>query len=352
MVVKMGKFNISKIKGIDTDKDENVVDGLLSDVSRTQQSTMRKSEFVKYTDIIPNPRNKMSMNGLEELAQLIEFGGLEQPLVVRQREDGKYIILTGHRRFAAIGMLRQRNKWNSEDLVEVKIKDLDELDLPLTFEEKEMYAIMQTNRTREMTDADIAFEIKEWKHLISRLRAENVEFMTIGRDEDGNDIQRKIKGEKTQNLVAEQLGISSAQVAKFDKVDNQGSEALKNALYENKISISTASDVVTDIPKEKQDEVINKVLETKEADEKISKDDVLKVMHEEKHALTAVEKPELQNQKEDESLAGIKTITDKIFKADINDILKHLKKCEGVQMDEKEYATYLRRIDDLKKLIV
>lgn len=60
-------------------------------------------------DIIPhddNIRSSMNDDGLRELADSIRSNGLLQPLVVSER-DGKYVLIAGHRRFAAINMLGQ-----------------------------------------------------------------------------------------------------------------------------------------------------------------------------------------------------------------------------------------------------
>lgn len=123
------------------------------------------------------------------------------------------------------------------------------MDVPLELEDKEMLSLLVTNQTRAKTDADIAFEIKEWKNIISKLRAKGIDFMVAGYDENGEVIKTNIAGVKTQQLVANQMGISSAQVAKFNKVENQGSEALKNALKTNKINISNAA-AVASMPRE------------------------------------------------------------------------------------------------------
>lgn len=59
--------------------------------------------------IVPNPdniRKAMDSAGLEELAISIEHHGLLQPLVVNKQRDGKFTIIAGHRRFAAIQSLQ------------------------------------------------------------------------------------------------------------------------------------------------------------------------------------------------------------------------------------------------------
>lgn len=62
--------------------------------------------FIKLTDLVPSPRNpRSSLGDLKDLAAAIKHTGIQSPLTVRQLEgdalDGKYEIISGHRRHAA-----------------------------------------------------------------------------------------------------------------------------------------------------------------------------------------------------------------------------------------------------------
>ena len=65
------------------------------------------------------PRQKMEMGALQELAESIREQGVMQPLLVRLVAPGKYEIIAGERRFRAAKSL-------GLETVPVVIKDVDE----------------------------------------------------------------------------------------------------------------------------------------------------------------------------------------------------------------------------------
>lgn len=331
------KFSRDKIAGL------SVGAGLLNQQSQNAE-IQKRTEYIQYDRIHPNPRNEMSMTGLETLANQIKNSGLEQPLVVYQQEDGEYMLLTGERRYRAIGMLIENGEWAKDKPVECKVKDLDKMSLPLDFEGKEMLSILVTNQNRTKTDADKAFEIENWTKLISELRKKGVEYLVSGYDESGNFIQTgKISGESTKDIIAEQMGISSGQVAKFNKVSAHGTDELKNALKENRININNAAKVAS-MEKEDQDEFIAAALESKEEGEQITSDDVAKAVYEQK-PVKKLPKKEKDKEQLPEGYIDVKT-----FKKDLKDIQIMLNAIQGVQLTDSQYSEYCRYITGLKKL--
>ena len=71
--------------------------------SKTSEQTTKETE-IKITDIDPNkaqPRKLFFDDSLEELAESIRTHGILQPLALRRRENGRYQIIAGERRFRA-----------------------------------------------------------------------------------------------------------------------------------------------------------------------------------------------------------------------------------------------------------
>ena len=256
----MAKFNMDKIKGLGGVPEQNenkgmVGAGLLNVASQAQAALQKATIFVPYDKIVRNPMNKMSRKNIDELAQLIELAGLQQPLVVKQTGDGKYMILTGERRYLAIGKLISEGKWNPENLVEVKLQDMDKLNVPLQEDTKELFEVVVTNQHRKKTDSDKYFEAMAWKKIIQEFREngkqlrvvgydENGEpieqmrtIMTTGMDDDGNAIEEDITGMKTQQIIGDKLGVSAAFVGQMEKIENNGSEELKDALTEKVMNL-------------------------------------------------------------------------------------------------------------------
>ena len=70
------------------------------------QGTGREQiEYIPLHQIDEDPNNFYELSGLADLAANISFCGLQQPIRVRQKEGGRYIIVSGHRRKAAVEML-------------------------------------------------------------------------------------------------------------------------------------------------------------------------------------------------------------------------------------------------------
>ncbi len=331
----MAKFKMDKMRGIGT--------GLLNDVSKAAPIKER-TKYIHYNDLKPNPRNKMSMNNIDELAGLIKLAGLKQALTVYQNPDGSYTITTGHRRYAAIGKLIANGDWEENALVECKVEDLDEMDLPLSVADKEMFSILVTNQQREKTDADKLFEVREWKNLITKLREKGIEFIVTGIDENGEEIKQQIAGVNTRDIIAGQLGESTAQIAKYNKVENQGTEELKGAVEDDLININNASDLAS-LPEEKQIEVVEKA---RDNNTQITSKDI------------AVAKKEVSDAKatngRKERNSNIVSVPDNMvtlrqFKRDIKLIEQYLKTQEpGHQLSEDKYKTYCRNIVSLREL--
>ena len=133
--------------------------------------------------------------------------------------------------------------------------------------------MLQTNQHREMTDADLFSESRRWKKIFDELRRQGVEMIPIGVAPDGTTEYQQIKGEKSRNLIAKQIGRSPALVGQHDAIDNKGAEELKDAILNDKISIYLANEVVSELDKEEQKEFVKGAVEKKEEGEKINREE-------------------------------------------------------------------------------
>ena len=88
------------------------------------------------------------------------------------------MLLGGERRITAIDKLIEDpnvQEWNEDTLIPCVIKNLEEIDLPLSDEAKEQYALITTNKeARKYTDSDRYIEVMAWKKIIDELRANGV----------------------------------------------------------------------------------------------------------------------------------------------------------------------------------
>ena len=72
--------------------------------SVSKLNTMQVQE-IALADIEENAANTYTQTGIDELAESIKVIGLQQPLVVRRKTEGGYLLLAGHRRRNALALL-------------------------------------------------------------------------------------------------------------------------------------------------------------------------------------------------------------------------------------------------------
>lgn len=139
-------------------------------------------ESIEYIDIDrlhDDPGNFYSMDGLEELAANIELIGLQQPVRVRpdpEREE-EYILVSGHRRCAAIRMAISDD--GREDLRMVPCIVEAAAVSPAMQELRLIYA---NAATREMSNYDKARQAERVEALLYELQEQGVEFPGRMRD--------------------------------------------------------------------------------------------------------------------------------------------------------------------------
>lgn len=325
-----GKFKMLSIKDVEQEENKDVVvkekfkvgAGLLSDISKG--TVVMDVVNIPRDQIQKNPNNHYSISGIDSLAESIKQYGLLQPLHVMEKENG-YRLLGGERRLTAIDTLIKDDAvsdWTEDTLIPCVVKDAEDVKLDLSPENKERYAIITSNREqRAYTDGDRYMEIQEWKKIIDELRSKGIEYIN-GVDEEGKEKKVGIKGEKTRDILAQTTGMSRGQINNFETVHNSGTDKLKDALLQGKISVSTAAKAAKDLTDEEQDSIAEAV----EKGEKVSPADIAAQAKKE-YVLTQTE-----------------------FKKDIKNILSAIKEKE-ISLDGKEQEKYHFHIRQLEKLI-
>ena len=128
---------------------------------------------LRYVDIDlldANEANFYDVSKLDTLADSIAMDGLQQPLVVTAGEGGRYTVLSGHRRRAAIRKLVEED--GREDLRRVpclvrvyKSQALAELQL-----------IMANSTARVLTSAEVMHQAQRMEELLYQLKEEGYSF--------------------------------------------------------------------------------------------------------------------------------------------------------------------------------
>lgn len=162
-------------------------------------------------------KNFYSLDGIDELAANIELIGLQQPIRVR-KDGGGYVIVSGHRRSAALRLL---------------VKDGQERfrEAPCIIEHnggesaamRELRLICANSDTRKMSSADISKQLSRMKELIYELSKEGYEF----------------KG-KIRDFAAEAIGISRTKAARLQFIESHLAQGFAYLWKKNKLNESTA----------------------------------------------------------------------------------------------------------------
>ncbi len=125
-------------------------------------------EYIPVDQIDPDP-NFYSLEGLDELAGNIELIGLQQPLRVRPGEDGRFIVVSGHRRRAAILMIRDGGNEMFRDGIPC-IVDRGEESPAM----RELRLIYANASTRVMGPAEISKQAERTEMLLYQLKEEGI----------------------------------------------------------------------------------------------------------------------------------------------------------------------------------
>lgn len=117
--------------------------------SQPVNQKLEKTNILKIDidDIIPNDKNVLSTNDIDELAESIHKDGLLNPLKVYKNEDGTYELFGGHRRYLALKkIVDEDDDFDPEVSCIVYKRPADEM--------RERLQIIQDNAQRNMTQED------------------------------------------------------------------------------------------------------------------------------------------------------------------------------------------------------
>ena len=135
-------------------------------------------EYIGLDKLHDDPNNFYSLDGIKELAENIEFAGLQQPVRVRRDAEhaGEYIIVSGHRRTAAMRRIVEDGNKAVETVPCIVEADGGSEAL------RELRLIYANSDTRRMSSADISKQAERVEALLYQLKEEGVEFPGRMRD--------------------------------------------------------------------------------------------------------------------------------------------------------------------------
>ena len=207
----------------------------LGGVPKSDTEGMEQIVGIDIANIDGDADNFYSMAGIDELAANIELIGLQQPLRVRENPDmpGRYLIVSGHRRRAALWQLFEENpdKWRRVPCIVEQAAELPEM--------QELRLIFANANTRTMSSADLAAQAERVEMLLYKLKDQGMEFPGRMRDH-----------------VAEACRISRTKLATLKAIKNNLIPELFAYYEKNEINESCAYELQK-LPAEAQTAIAN-----------------------------------------------------------------------------------------------
>ena len=220
----------------------------MTQAAKKEENNISTSEQITYIDIDdlePNPENFYGLRDIEDLAGLIAVSQRIEPLTVIKKEDGKYILISGHRRRAAIQKLLEEGTYNNRLLpciikAQEKITIEQENGEKIEFDENtvNMLHLIASNRGQR-EERTIVEKLQEIKHLEAFARAIY------------NQKDRGKRGRFRTFFAEEVLNISKSQLQRINSMERL-TEKVKKAIDEKKISETAAIELATMTSKEQE----------------------------------------------------------------------------------------------------
>lgn len=187
-------------------------------------------KMLDVSEIMPNKDNFYSMSDIELLAEDIERQNLKHNLVVaKDKDSGKYWLISGHRRLEAVKFLINEGRRKSAKvpcyISGEKSQAESRLDL-----------IMLNATQRKYSDKEMLSEYEQLTETLKQLESEGV----------------KISG-RLRDVIAKILKVSKSQIGKIDNIKNNAVSEVQEAVKNGSMSISTANEVARLSPEKQKD---------------------------------------------------------------------------------------------------
>ena len=142
----------------------------LKPVSESDHTGPEQIEYIDIGLLDGDERNFYQLTDIDELADNIQMCGLQQPIRVRAGEGGRFTIVSGHRRRAALAQLVKKGL---DQFRRVPcIRETDNASPAL----QELRLIFANSSTRKLTSAEIGEQAERVEALLYQLKEDGFEF--------------------------------------------------------------------------------------------------------------------------------------------------------------------------------
>lgn len=187
-------------------------------------------EYIDIGLIDSDPGNFYELRDIPDLAGDIETVGLQQPLLVRPGEDGHVVLISGHRRRAALQLLVDEGKEQFRQVPCIRKTGGN----PLVYE---MQLIFANAHTRVLTNAEIGKQAARLEEIFYQLKEQGYEF-------PGRMIDH----------VAEACNIKRAKLGRLKKIEAHLAPCYKPLWDAGDLPEDTA-DALAGLPKDVQERI-------------------------------------------------------------------------------------------------
>lgn len=142
---------------------------LAGDVPESGTESRDQIEYIDIDLIDSDPGNFYELRDIPDLAGDIETVGLQQPLLVRPGEDGHVVLISGHRRRAALQLLVDEGKERFRQVPCIRKTGGNALVY-------EMQLIFANAHTRVLTNAEIGKQAARLEEIFYQLKEQGYEF--------------------------------------------------------------------------------------------------------------------------------------------------------------------------------
>jgi len=228
---------MSNVKTIDLGL-KNAYDELFMDNKGREENRAPKILDIPIAEIDDFPEHpfKVKMDeDMEQLVQSVKERGIITPITIRQKEDGRYEIVSGHRRRKACELAGLAT-------VRAEVQDL-------TRDEAIILMVESNLQRSHILPSEKAFSYKMKLEAINRQGQRT--------DLTSSPLDNKLKGITAANQVGEKVGESQAQVYRYIRLTNL-SPALLDMVDDGKIAIRPAVEI-SYLATEEQDALIETI---------------------------------------------------------------------------------------------
>lgn len=203
---------------------------LAGDVPESGTEGRDQIEYIDIDLIDSDPSNFYELRDIPDLAGDIETVGLQQPLLVRPGEDGHVVLISGHRRRAALQLLVDEGKERFRQVPCIRKTGGNALVY-------EMQLIFANAHTRVLTNAEIGKQAARLEEIFYQLKEQGYEF-------PGRMIDH----------VAEACNIKRAKLGRLKKIEAHLAPCYKPLWDSGDLPEDTA-DALAGLPQEVQERI-------------------------------------------------------------------------------------------------